>query len=86
MREVYPVGTRVKNIEFVRLEDGSPVFGKVVEKGPSIYGTTELPERCMFIALEDDCANPAGRVALAGSVFVGTSDTWHKVEPEQTLS
>lgn len=79
MIEVYPVGTEVKNVKHTDHIDGSTIYGEVIEKGPSHYGTTELPSHCMFIALKREATNARGETVPAGTIFVGTSVSWAKV-------
>lgn len=78
MNEPYPVGTRVVNLEH-RNSDGSRIYGRVVEDGPSFYGTTKLKPGCMWVALEQDTTNPFGDTVLAGTIFVGTPRLWSEV-------
>lgn len=78
MREPpYPPGTRVKHRSTP--EELPDTFGRVVERGPSVYGTSELPEGCMFVALEKTTRNTHGGVLPAGAILVGSPQSWEKV-------
>lgn len=85
MSDAYPVGTRVKSNRYTN-KDGSVVYGRVVEKGPSIYGTVNLQPGQIFVAIEKEATNNAGATTPAGTIFACVPAAWDRVEDEPQVT